>query len=399
MRNKDINLALLRACAALFALAPVVAMASDYDIAAYVWPAYQNEPRWKELGIFGDGKGEWQNLYEATKRQPCDYQGVKPLWGYEDESDPIVVARKIDAATAAGVNVFIYDWYWYGGRPFLENALDNGFLGAKNCNRMKFYIMWANHDVTGLWNNKVSIADGKKDVIWPAKVTDDEFKEIVERWITRYFSRPNYYKIDGRPVLSIFRIRDFVNWYGFDKAKSRIDYLRERVKAAGFPGLHLQVVGGYAISELKDALIKLGVDSVTSYNWNDGPWSRVNDESQPELTFPEWGDMFLEFQNKYMEESKELGIVFFPNLSIGWDTNARYPTNDTQRIVRNSNPADFERYASRIKSWADANIRGTMPKLITVNSWNEWTEGSYLEPDDHFGYGYLNAVRNVFLKH
>ena len=100
-----------------------------------------------------------------------------------------------------------------------------------------------------------------------------------------------------------------------------------------------------------------------------------------------------------MEKSKELGIVFFPNLSIGWDTNARYPTNETRRIVRNSNPADFERYARRIKSWADANIPGTMPKLITVNSWNEWTEGGYLEPDDHFGYGYLNAIWNVFLKH
>lgn len=37
-----------------------------------------------------------------------------------------------------------------------------------------------------------------------------------------------------------------------------------------------------------------------------------------------------------------------------------------------------------------------MPKLITVNSWNEWTEGSYLEPDTVNGFGYLEAVRRVF---
>ena len=36
--------------------------------------------------------------------------------------------------------------------------------------------------------------------------------------------------------------------------------------------------------------------------------------------------------------------------------------------------------------------------LITVNSWNEWTEGSYLLPDDLYGYGYLEAIRRVFLE-
>ena len=389
----------IKACAlcaaAAFGLA-FSAEAAEYDVAAYVWPAYQPEPRWAELGIFVDGKGEWQNLYEAKKRQECDYQGVKPLWGYEDESDPVAVARKIDAATAAGVNVFIYDWYWYGGRPFLENALDKGFLGAKNCERMKFYVMWANHDVTGLWNNKMSTADGKNDVIWPAKVSDKDFNVIVDRWIKLYFSRPNYYKIDGKPVLSIYDIEGFVKWDGLDKAKARLAYLRERVKSAGFPGLHLQVVGGYFMVNAKDALPELGVDSFTSYSWNDGTWGQINDKARPEFSYSEWGDAAVKFHDRYMAGAKALGAVYFPNLTVGWDTNARYPMTETRRIVRNSNPVDFERFARHVKSWADANIPANMPKLITVNSWNEWTEGTYLEPDDRFGYGYLNALWNVF---
>ena len=109
---------------------PAIISAADYDVAAYVWPAYQPEPRWAELGIFKDGKGEWQNVYEAVPKWEGHRQPLVPLWGYENEADPKVVAKKIDAAVSHGVNVFIYDWYWYGGRPFLEDALDKGFLGA-----------------------------------------------------------------------------------------------------------------------------------------------------------------------------------------------------------------------------------------------------------------------------
>ena len=34
--------------------------------------------------------------------------------------------------------------------------------------------------------------------------------------------------------------------------------------------------------------------------------------------------------------------------------------------------------------------------FITVNSWNEWTETSYLQPDDLYGYAYLEAIKEVF---
>lgn len=123
------------------AVAALCVKAAEYDIAAYVWPAYQPEPRWKELGIFDAGKGEWQNVWEAVPKWEGHRQPLVPLWGYENEADPKVVEKKINAAVAHGVNVFIYDWYWYGGRPFLEDALNKGFLGASNNNKMKFLIM------------------------------------------------------------------------------------------------------------------------------------------------------------------------------------------------------------------------------------------------------------------
>ena len=381
------------------ALAPVVllmtvfcfvaaASAADYDVAAYVWPAYHNEPRWAEIGIFPDGKGEWQNVYESSKRTDDDYQGAKPLWGYEDESDPVVVARKIDAAVAAGVNVFIYDWYWYGGRPFLENALNKGFLGAQNCERMKFYIMYANHSVNKLWDNQVG-RSSKYDVIWPAKISDADWRMIVARWISQYFKRSNYYKINGCPVLMIYDPGSFVSWEGEAVAKDRIAYLRSEAKKAGFPNVHLQFRLWCDVD--------LGADSMTLYNWRDTTRQRVDSATEPELTYREWGEMAIRTFDAAKADAVRRGSAFFPNLTCGWDTNARYPKAERRPIVHGANPTDFEAFARQVKSWADGNIPTGMPRLITVNAWNEWTEGAYLEPDDIFGYGYLNAVWKVFV--
>lgn len=40
--------------------------------------------------------------------------------------------------------------------------------------------------------------------------------------------------------------------------------------------------------------------------------------------------------------------------------------------------------------------RPDQPKIMTINAWNEWTEGSYLEPDTVQGLGYLAAIQATF---
>ena len=131
----------------------------QYDIAAYVWPAYTgDEPRTRIF--WPEGIGEWQSVKSAEKRYPDHTWPRKPLWGYVNEADPRVMETEINAAADHGVNVFIYDWYWYDGRPFLENCLNDGFLKARNSGRMKFYLMWANHDAGMLWDKRNS-EDGK----------------------------------------------------------------------------------------------------------------------------------------------------------------------------------------------------------------------------------------------
>lgn len=67
---------------------------SVYDVAAYYWPAYHVDTRFSEMGIFNEGKGEWEVIYNAVPKFEGHDQPLVPLWGYEDESDPAVVAKK-----------------------------------------------------------------------------------------------------------------------------------------------------------------------------------------------------------------------------------------------------------------------------------------------------------------
>ena len=359
--------------------------ASEYDVAAYVWPAYQPELRWAELGIFGEGIGEWQNVKEAVPKWDGHCQPLVPLWGYENEADPKVVEKKIDAAVSHGVNVFIYDWYWYGGRPFLEDALDKGFLGVSNNGKMKFFVMWANHHVNWLWDNR---AEDKRwgSPRWRGWVDADEFRKISDRWIAKYFSRPNYYRIGGKPVLMIYEVGTFVEGLGGDeKAAAALAEFRARCVNAGFDGVHIMACD-YKLNP--DMVKRLGIDSATIYNMVH--WS--SPAGNPD--YSAWAEKGA---RRFDAAKEELGLpAYFAHASAGWDTNPRYPLSSVQPTVLGSTPEKFEAALRRAKNWCDGNTPDGMPKLITVNSWNEWTEGSYLEPDTRFKFGYLEAVKRVF---
>jgi hypothetical protein len=86
-------------------------------------------------------------------------------------------------------------------------------------------------------------------------------------------------------------------------------------------------------------------------------------------------------------------IPYFPHVSIGWDNNPRF-LKFRPGIMRGNEPDKFEKALLMARDYAYRHP--CQAPLVTVNSWNEWTETSYLEPDDLYGYGYLEAVKKVF---
>ena len=115
-----------------------------YTVAAYYFGNYHVDKR--NEAQHGPGWTEWRLVESAKPRFEGHVQPKVPLWGYEDESDPAVFERKINVASDSGLSAFIFDWYWYNDGPFLEAALEVGYLGAENREQLKFAIMWANHD-------------------------------------------------------------------------------------------------------------------------------------------------------------------------------------------------------------------------------------------------------------
>ncbi|MBR0066356.1 MAG: glycoside hydrolase family 99-like domain-containing protein, partial [Kiritimatiellae bacterium] len=313
---------------------------------------------------------------------PGHYQPRVPMWGYENEADPKVMEKKIEAASAHGVNVFIFDWYWYGGRPFLEDALARGFLGAKNNGKMRFFLMWANHDFSDGCNNKVSRRNDR--VRLRGGVNPEEFRAMTKRAIGLFLSRPNYYRIGGKPVFMIYEATTFVQGMGgMENAAAALRRFDEDCKAAGLGGVHLMACSWGRCRP--EHVAALGFESATMYTYAH--------HVRPVGDYAAWAAKGLAKLDS--EKARLKGLkAYFAHASIGWDTNPRYP--ETIRDVVTSTPESFEKALRDAKDWCDRNTPPGYPKLISINAWNEWIEGSYLEPDEKHGMGYLEAVRRVF---
>ena len=372
-------------------------MGQKYDIAAYVWPAFTGREMRSRI-FWPAGIGEWQTVFSADTNAPIKngyVWGRRPLWGPVDEADPAVMEQQIEQATHYGVNVFIYDWYWYDRRPFLEQCLNEGFLGARNNGKMRFYLMWANHNANCAWNMQLADLPGGCCDVWEGTVDRPEFDRVVRRVIDRYFSLPNYYKIDGKPVFQIYDTENLIRGLGSpEQAREALRYFREETVKAGFPGLMLQMTGwGNKVSNLsgvdgerhysaEELCTALAYDSVTNYQF-----VHFCDMNRP------YPDILADAMQEWERMAQKSPVPYFPHVSVGWDNNPRF-RSFRPTVCRGNTPAEVEKAFAAAKAYIDSH---NLPApLVTVNSWNEWTETSYLQPDNVNGYGYLEALRRVF---
>jgi len=385
--------------AALAVMGAGMVSGDKITVASYYFGNYHpGDPRNERAK--GHGWSEWELVKNAKPRFPGHHQPNVPLWGYTDESDPKAMAQKIDAAADHGVDAFIFDWYYYNDGPFLDSPIDRGFLKARNNKRLKFAFMWANHD----WLDIHPYRRGApQKLLYPGRVTPATFEKIGDHLVKDYFRRPNYWKVEGKPYFSIYELTKLVESFGSVAAtRAALDGLRAKAVAAGLPGIHLNaVVWGQTIlpGEGKPAdtpkLIKdLGFDSVTSYVWI----HHVGlPDQQTDYNFVR--DRYFDY---WKSTERQFDVPYFPNVTMGWDSSPRADQRDEfgnvgypfMNTIGGNTPERFREALEMTKERLLAQKSG--PRIVNINCWNEWTEGSYLEPDTVHGFGYLDAIKSVF---
>ncbi|MCA4132598.1 glycoside hydrolase family 99-like domain-containing protein [Arthrobacter sp. M4] len=369
----------------------------DVTVAAYYFPNYHLDPRNEQW--HGEGWTEWELLKQAGPRFEGHQQPRVPAHGYEDEADPAVMGEKMTLAATHGVDAFLFDWYWYSGRPYLERPLEEAFMPGALAHGMKFALMWANHDWTNIhpWKSATPATNLELGTVDAA-----QFEAATDYIIERYFSHPAYLRLGGRPYLSIYSVATLIDGLGgVDQTKAALDGLRVRAARAGHPDIHLNLVcrektalpqDGIAMNE--EALVdRLGFDSVTSYVW-------VHHYAMPNLQTP-YREMLDQAEEGWDTLAGRYHVPFFPNVTVGWDPSPRTVQSDRYNpdlgyphtnVISDATPEQFGRALEKVRSF----VRKTEAPLITINAWNEWTEGSYLEPDTVHGTGHLEQIRRVF---
>ncbi len=365
-----------------------------YDVGAYIWPSYHHEPRTEHF--WPEKDGEWYTVRRATPRFPNHDMPRIPLLGYQDEADPAVMRQHVELALEHGVNVFIMDWYWYENEACFERQLNEGLLPALEGTDCKFFLMWANHDVNSLWNmHEDTHWNRPNKSLWSGQVTRAELEPMFKRIIDKYFKHSNYYRINDKPVFSIFDYSNLVvGLGGAEPTADAFNWMRKTCEATGFSGLDIQAIAklcagveaGAKLEEgTEEAVARtLAFDSATGYQF-------CQDAG-------ETGD-YVTWTNKSINNwpvYEDTYGTYYPHVSIGWDNTHRNPGFAEEKVVSHATPEAFEACLYKAKAYLDAHPN--QAPLMTINSWNEWTEGSYLLPDMRWGYRYLQAVRNVFGK-
>jgi hypothetical protein len=340
-------------------------------VLAYYLPQYHRIP--ENDAWWGRGFTEWTNLNRGLPRFVGHYQPRTPRdLGHYSLDDPAAMRRQIEMAKGAGLHGFVFYFYWFNGHRLLESPLER-FLADPTLD-MPFCLMWANENWTRRW-------DGFDDEVLISQDYRTAEDEDLVLTFGRHFADPRYIRLQGRPVLMIYRpglipdaVETIARWRGMF-----------RTLCGENP--FMMMGQGFDATDPRE----FGLDGAIEF-----PPHKLS-ENLPKINETlEWLDM--EAKTHVMSYTDMVAASLaeprppYPLVKTAvpsWDNDAR--REGLGLLLHGSTPTAFGAWVSALVEQAQAAPVCGQP-IICVNAWNEWAEGAYLEPDIHFGAAYLNAL-------
>lgn len=352
---------------------------------------------------WGDGFTEWTNTRKAVPLFEGHYQPKIPLGNnYYDLSDVLVMQRQAQMAKEYGIYGFCYYHYWFrGGKKLLEKPLEN-MLKDKLVD-IPFCLCWANENWSRNWDG------GNSEILMQQKYGSVKEWEKHFQYLLNFFKDERYITYDGKPLLLIYKPEEIV------ELKKMMDYWQLRAMEEGFKGLIIirQYPESYfehscdesridytvkfqpittfmkkyestskrtAVGSIKGVVKKLFM-KFHLYSLIKKLRDGIRKTNQESLRVYDYDEIWSQILNHQPYEKKLINGAF-----VTWDNTAR---KSNGIVVKEDNPKKFEYYMGKLLK------RESAMNIIILNAWNEWAEGAYLEPDEKYGYEYLEALKKA----
>ena len=319
---------------------------SDLDIGVFYFPGWDTWTRWKPI---------------------LDFPERKPVLGWYDEANPECADWQIKWAVEHGVRFFMVDWYWDRGNRHLEHWLHQAYSKARHRHHLQWAIMWANHNP-------------------PGSHSREDWRRVTQYWIDHYFGMDEYYRIDDRPAVFVWASANIRNDLGGSQAAGELYALSQQMaQQAGYKGIYFVAMSSHESAAQCTQLLDEGYEAFTSYHGFQLAEARAGGKQFPFSHVVETGPEVWR-----LADERASGLDYIPIVDTGW---ASQPWHGLQaRVIHGRTPELFGQLCRLAAEYARQNDK----RIVALGPWNEWGEGSYIEPYAEHGFRDLEQLRHAF---
>lgn len=354
-------------------------------IIAFYLPQFHTIPENDEW--WGKGFTDWMNVKKAKPLFGGHQQPRVPLNGnYYDLSDPECIRRQALMAKLYGVDGFCFYHYWFGGKLLLEKPAE--LLLQHTDIDLPFCFSWANEPWARTWDGKAHkiLID---QIYGEQKDWEDHFHYLLP-----FFKDSRYMKINSAPVFLIYKSQSI------PCASEMMDCWNRLAIEAGFNGIHfVETIRNNRLDSRK-----LPFRNRVEFE----PANILNDIGLVRLYVNRARRMAVTTMNKLLRQHRPLSKVHrFADITrtslntpqpegtwggafVGWDNTPRRGLSATIIL-----PPSKEQFKNYLKAKIRKTVSCYHTDYIFINAWNEWAEGTVLEPDTQNGYNYLEVIKEV----